>query len=61
MCFSTECAKVPSSLRNRDETLMSVEKEIDVRLSTQERYVEALGGKLEIQAVFDDADIKLSA
>lgn len=38
-----------------------IEKELDVRLSTLERYVEALGGKLEIHAVFDDADIKLSA
>jgi DNA-binding XRE family transcriptional regulator len=38
-----------------------IEKEIDVRLSTLERYVEALGGKLEIHAVFDDADVKLSA
>jgi hypothetical protein len=38
-----------------------IEKEIDMRLSTLERYVEALGGKLEIHAVFDDADIKLSA
>ena len=38
-----------------------IEKELDVLLSTLERYVEALGGKLEIHAVFDDADIKLSA
>jgi len=38
-----------------------IEKELDVRLSTIERYVEALGGRLEIHAVFDDADIKLSA
>lgn len=38
-----------------------IEKELDVRLSTLERYVEALGGRLEIHAVFDDADIKLSA
>lgn len=38
-----------------------IEKETDVRLSTLERYVEALGGKLEIHAVFDDADIKLTA
>jgi hypothetical protein len=29
--------------------------------STLERYVEALGGSLEIHAVFDDADIKLTA
>jgi DNA-binding XRE family transcriptional regulator len=38
-----------------------IEKEIDVRLSTLERYVEALGGRLEIHAVFEDADIKLTA
>jgi DNA-binding XRE family transcriptional regulator len=38
-----------------------IEKEIDVRLSTLERYVEALGGRLELHAVFDDADIKLTA
>ena len=38
-----------------------IEKETDVRLSTLERYVEALGGKLEIHAVFDDQDVKLSA
>jgi DNA-binding XRE family transcriptional regulator len=38
-----------------------IEKEADVRLSTLERYVEALGGKLEIHAVFDDTDVKLTA
>lgn len=37
--------------------LRADEKEVDVRLSTLERYVEALGGKLEIHAVFDEADI----
>ena len=31
-----------------------------MRLSTLERYVEALGGKLEIRAVFDDEDVKLT-
>jgi hypothetical protein len=39
----------------------SIENGIDVRLSTLERYVEALGGKLEIHAVFDDVDIALTA
>lgn len=34
-----------------------IAKEID----TLERYVEALGGKLEIHAIFDDTDIKLTA
>ena len=30
-------------------------------LSTLECYVDALGGRLEIQAVLDDADTKLTA
>lgn len=38
-----------------------IEKELDIRLSTLERYVEALGGRLEIHAVFDDDDVKLTA
>jgi hypothetical protein len=38
-----------------------VEQELATRLSTLERYVEALGGKLEIHAVFDDDDVKLTA
>ncbi len=37
-----------------------IENEVDVRLSTLERYVEALGGRLEIHAVFDDEAVKLS-
>ena len=37
-----------------------IESEVDVRLSTLERYVEALGGRLEVHAVFDDEDVKLS-
>jgi hypothetical protein len=32
-----------------------------VGLSTVERYVDALGGRLEIHAVLDDADTKLTA
>lgn len=37
-----------------------IESEVDVRLSTLERYVEALGGRLEVHAVFDDEAVKLS-
>jgi DNA-binding XRE family transcriptional regulator len=37
-----------------------IESEVDVRLSTLERYIQALGGRLEIHAVFDDADVRLS-
>ncbi|MGK2938175.1 MAG: helix-turn-helix transcriptional regulator [Solirubrobacteraceae bacterium] len=33
----------------------------DLRISTIARYVEALGGKVEIRAVFDDETIPLDA
>ncbi len=52
--------QIADSLGTSRPNVGRIEKEIDVRLSTLERYVEALGGKLEIHAVFDDADIKLS-
>jgi len=48
-------------LGSRRPNVGRIEKELDVRLSSLERYVEALGGKLEIHAVFDDADTKLTA
>jgi hypothetical protein len=35
-------------------------QERDSRLSTLARYVEALGGRLDVRAIFDD-DIKLTA
>jgi len=54
-------AQVAETLGTSRPNVGRIEKELDVRLSTLERYVEALGGKLEIHAVFDDADIKLTA
>jgi transcriptional regulator with XRE-family HTH domain len=36
-----------------------IEQEADIRLSTLARYVEALGGDLEIRAVFDDETVRL--
>lgn len=54
-------AAVADILETSRPNVSRIEKEIDVRLSTLERYVEALGGKLELHAVFADSDIKLSA
>lgn len=54
-------AAVAEILETSRPNVSRIEKEIDVRLSTLERYVEALGGRLEIHAVFDDTDVKLSA
>jgi DNA-binding XRE family transcriptional regulator len=36
-----------------------IEGEDDVRVTTLARYVEALGGRVEIQAVFDDERVPL--
>lgn len=36
-----------------------LERQTDLYLSTLRRYVEALGGRLEIRAVFDDLDYEI--
>lgn len=38
-----------------------IENEDDIRLSTLQRFVEALGGRVEIHAVVGDEDITLTA
>jgi DNA-binding XRE family transcriptional regulator len=37
-----------------------VERENDLYLSTLQRYVEALGGRLEVAAVFDDERVAIA-
>jgi DNA-binding XRE family transcriptional regulator len=54
-------ASVAEELSTSRPNVGRIEKELDIRLSTLERYVAALGGKLEIHAVFDDDDVKLTA
>ena len=53
-------AGVADELGTSRPNVSRIENEVDVRLSTLERYVEALGGRLEIHAVFDDEAVKLS-
>lgn len=36
-----------------------IEQQDDIRLSTLSRYVAALGGRLELRAVFDDESVEL--
>jgi transcriptional regulator with XRE-family HTH domain len=38
-----------------------IEAEDDMRLTTLERYVRALGGRLEVRAVFEDEAVDLTA
>lgn len=53
-------ATVAEELGTSRPNVSRIENEVDVRLSTLERYIEALGGQLEIRAVFDDGDVKLT-
>lgn len=36
-----------------------IESEDDVRVTTLDRYIRALGGHLEVRAVFDDESVEL--
>jgi transcriptional regulator with XRE-family HTH domain len=36
-----------------------IERESDLRVSTLSRYIEALGGQMEVRAVFPDAEVTL--
>jgi transcriptional regulator with XRE-family HTH domain len=45
-------ALVAAELATSRPNVGRIEQELDIRLSTLERYVEALGGKLEIHTVF---------
>lgn len=47
--------------RTSSPTVSRIEREEDVYLSTLRRYVAALGGELEINAVFPDRTVSLVA
>lgn len=47
-------AAIAEHLATSRPNVSRIERETDIRLSTLERYVEALGGHLEVQAVFAD-------
>ena len=53
-------AAVAEDLGTSRPNVSRIESEVDVRLSTLERYIEALGGRLEIRAIFDDESVTLS-
>ena len=47
---------IAEALKRSQANVSQVEHRSDLYVSTLRRYVEALGGKLEIAAVFDDND-----
>jgi transcriptional regulator with XRE-family HTH domain len=59
--LDTTQAQLAGLLDVSQENVSRIERERDVRLSTLRRYVEALGGRLEVRAVFDDGSVELVA
>lgn len=43
------------------ENVSRIERAEDTQLSTIRRYIEALGGNLELHAVFEDRDVPIAA
>jgi len=55
----TRQGTVAERLQVSQANVSRIENERDVKLSTLERYVHALGGRLAVHAIFDDADVLL--
>lgn len=51
---------VATQLGTSRPNVSRIEAEDDVRVTTLERYVRALGGRLEVRAVFDDEAVDLT-
>ncbi len=62
-----ECAASVATYASSSSSLLSVsqssnpqfERSDDMRLSTLENYIKALGGRLEIRAIFDDETVPI--
>jgi DNA-binding XRE family transcriptional regulator len=48
-------------LGTTQENVSRIERAEDTQISTIRRYVEALGGNLELHAVFEDRDVPIAA
>jgi DNA-binding Xre family transcriptional regulator len=53
-------ASLAEALGVTQENVSRIERQGDIALSTLDRYIAGLGGKLEIRAVFEDEDVKLT-
>lgn len=51
---------VADAMNTSQPTVSKMERSHDVRLSTLQRYVKAMGGRLELRAVFDDETVPIA-
>lgn len=52
-----ELAKV---LNIQQPAVAKIEKKVDMHISTLKRFIEALGGELEIKALFPDHEVRIT-
>jgi predicted XRE-type DNA-binding protein len=52
-------ASVASGMETAQSEISKIENRTDMHISTLQQYVEALGGRLEMQAVFPDKTVQL--
>lgn len=52
--------QIAKSLKMSQAAVSQIEKRTDLYLSTLENFVEAMGGRLEMYAVFPDGKVKLN-
>lgn len=58
--FEVSQEKLAELMGIRQASLSKIENQHDMRLSTLRKYIEALGGELEIRAHFRDRDVSLN-
>jgi transcriptional regulator with XRE-family HTH domain len=53
-------AEVAEHLRTNQGGISRIERRTDIYISTLSQYVRALGGKLEIRAIFPDSEVRIT-
>ena len=53
-------AQVAEHLHTNQASISRIERRDDIYISTLSQYIQALGGKLEIRAVFPDSEVRIT-
>ncbi len=50
-------SEIAASMKLKQPSVSKIEKNTDMYISTLRRYIESMGGKLEIKATFEDGEV----
>jgi DNA-binding XRE family transcriptional regulator len=53
-------ARIAKLLQTNQGSVSRIERRTDIYISTLSQYVHALGGKLEIRAIFPDSEVRIT-